>query len=209
MLKSQRGESSSTADDLDQQLRQSFARMRSKVAARPDSGPAPAEPEDVIEPSLPAKLFIGPNATWYDDRWRWMDWRGQAISWNGAAAGSFGVWFGYRRMYGSLALALGWLGLLCILALTGVPLRLLLSVQALAMLGAGLYGNQIYLRHFRRIAREVAETRHTHAAQVQAITAAGGVDRRTPALAGAGVAALVLLVAIVMSTLGLGPTVRF
>lgn len=210
MLKSSRAvEHPSADDDLNQQLRQSFARMRTQVAGVRDSG-APSEAADAaVEPSLPAKLFIGQNATWYDDRWRWMEWRGRSLSWNGAAAASLGIWFGYRRMYRWLAVAMAWLGLVVILALTGVPLRILLSFQALVMLACGLYGNHLYLQHFRRIARGVAETRHTHAAQVQAITAAGGVDQRTAMVAAAGMAGLVLLVAGLLALLGAGPAIRF
>ena len=65
--------------------------------------------EPGVTPLDSTKTFVGPNGTYYDERWRYMEWRGRSRSWNWAAALSFGGWLAYRRMYAAAALYLpGW-----------------------------------------------------------------------------------------------------
>jgi hypothetical protein len=157
-------------------LKESFERMRDREVG--DTQPTDADEDEVREPSVPAKLFIGPDATWYDDRWRWMEWRRRWRSWNWAAATTFGLWFGYRRMYGWL-LAQS----LCVLAalalfLIGVPFLVPIALLVASVVLAGIYGNYLYLNRFRRVAGKIARTIDDHESQVEAVERAGGVDRR-------------------------------
>jgi hypothetical protein len=144
--------------------------------------PAPAPMQTLLEPeaagtiAVSAKSFVGPNATYYDDRWRWMHWRGRTRSWNWAAASTFGGWLAYRRMAGP-ALAYGtWLCLLIALALSGVPVGPLVLAQLGVALGLGLYGNTLYFRHYLRVAEKLSEENPEHEALRAAAGRAGGVD---------------------------------
>ena len=195
--------------DLEARLRESFGRLRDRQIDEFDLRNPERDPDDEVrEPSLPAKLFIGPNATWYDDRWRWMDWRGRRRSWNWAAASTFGTWFGYRRMYGWLLAQA-----LCVLSavgliLIGLPLLIPLAVLVVASALAGLYGNHLYLRHFRRHAGRIAELHDDHEDQIRAVARAGGVDRR---MAWLGPALLVVAagsLGMIVGLAGLGPTIN-
>lgn len=196
--------------ELEARLRESFGRLRERAPG--DLGLAGQDPDpggpEVREPSLPAKLFIGPNATWYDDRWRWMDWRGRRRSWNWAAASTFGAWFGYRRMYGWLPLFGASTLVTVSLGLLGTPLLIPLGLLLGLALFAGLFGNHLYLEHFRRAAGRIAERHEHHEAQVEAIVQAGGVDRRAawlwPTMLLAAAGALAALIAVA----GLGPSIN-
>jgi len=150
---------------------------------------------------------VGPNATYYDDRWRWMEWQGRQQSWNWAAAASFGAWFAYRRMYRYAAVYGFWLMLLLVLALSGTPMRLLGVLQLGVVIGLGLYGNTLYQQYFRQSAREVGRQHSTHAERVKALAAAGGVDRR--ALFGFAGIALAIGAALVVLTSSLGLEARW
>ena len=97
-----------------------------------------------------SKTFVGHNGTYYDESWRWMDWRGTRRSWNWPAALSFGHWFAYRRLYMLAGLHLLWLAGLAAAAVNDIPI-LGLALLALLMVGlAGVYGNTLYFRAFRR-----------------------------------------------------------
>ncbi|HEX6143660.1 MAG TPA: DUF2628 domain-containing protein [Geminicoccaceae bacterium] len=198
-----------TDPDLELRLRQSFGRLRERGAS---SLPGPladgeADPEEPVrEPSVPAKSFIGPNATFYDDRWRWMDWRGQQRSWNWAAATTLGAWFAYRRLYGCLS-AFGVLMLLVLtLLMTGVASAIPLGLLLAGMIGAGLYGNFLYLRRYRQVAREIVERYDEHEDQVREIERAGGVDPRAAYAWPAVLTLAALLIAAGLHVAGAGPT---
>lgn len=186
-----------------------FKRIASSVPvglAVPQPAPvaAPSEPEGPDAGAVSAKAFIGPNATYYDDRWRWMHWRGRSRTWNWAAAVSFGGWLAYRRMYGPALLHGGWLGLLVALALAGVPLVLLALAQVVVMLGLGFYGNNLYFRHYMRYARKLSEAHREHQSLLAATAEAGGVDARTVWQYVSGVFGLVLLTLMIARALGIG-----
>jgi hypothetical protein len=171
-----------------------FGRLRHPPASAP--APAPADqPQHAVMPVDSAKTFVGPNGTYYDERWRWMEWRGLNRSWNWSAALSFGGWLAYRRFYALAALYLGWLGLLLMLALGGAPLRLLAVLALIVAALVGFYGNVLYQQRFRRMSWKVAEQHGDHAARLKALAEAGGVDRRAVwimALAGGALGALLV-----------------
>jgi hypothetical protein len=190
-----------------------FGRLRSSPAAVPpetalEGGfrlripdvPAPPAPQMAAAPLLvpvdSAKTFVGPNGTYYDERWRWMEWRGRNCSWNWSAALTFGGWLAYRRLYGLAIVYLGWVGLLVLMIQHGVSLHLAALVQLGVAVTVGLYGNRLYQARFRRAAWEVAREHEEHAARIGALARRGGVDPRAPwlmALAAIGLAGLLVV----------------
>ena len=182
-------------------------RLFGRLRAPPDDAPAPspigpaalpAQPDgELVLPVDSAKTFIGPNGTYYDDHWRWMDWMGRTRSWNWAAATTFGGWLAYRRLHRLAALHLAWLGLLLGLALNGVPVPLIGSLLVIAAVVLGLYGNTLYFRRFKRVAVDVGQQHAEHRARLDALAAAGGTSRRAVlTLAGAGALVAILIVAL-------------
>ena len=177
-------------------LARRFGRLRRPQVAEPD----PALDDQVQRAVVPvdsAKTFVGPNGTYYDERWRWMEWRGLNRSWNWAAALTFGGWLAYRRFYALSALYLGWHGLLLLLVLDGAPLRLVAVLALIVAVLVGFYGNTLYQLRFRRMSWKVAEEHDTHAARLKALADAGGVDPRAAwlmALAGGVLGTLLVAV---------------
>jgi hypothetical protein len=177
-----------------------FGRLRppGDAAAPPPSGPGilPSQPDgENVLPIDSAKTFIGPNGTYYDERWRLMDWLGRNRSWNWAAATTFGGWLAYRRLDRLAALHLAWLGLLLALALNGVPLPLIGILLVSGALVLGWYGNTLYLKRFKRVAVDVAQRHAEHRARLEALAGAGGTSRGAVwAMAGAGALLAALVV---------------
>jgi uncharacterized membrane protein YjfL (UPF0719 family) len=163
-------------DQVNENLRQ-FWRLRRHAE---DERPTVADQyvaESGITPLDSNKTFVGPNGTWYDERWRYMEWRGRSRSWNWAAALSFGGWLAYRKMYASAMLYLAWLGLLLGLAINGVALWLLAAALLVAALALGNYGNALYLACFRRAALRAAQSEGQHEDRLAALARAGGTSR--------------------------------
>ncbi len=165
----------------------------------PDRPPAALTASEELEPPvLPfnsTKTFVGPNGTYYDERWRWMEWRGRNQSWNWAAALTLGGWLAYRRMYALAAVYLGWLGVLVLMLLHRVFLPLTVAAPLGVAIAVGLYGNRLYQASFRRAALEVARQHDQYAARVAALASRGGVDPRAVwvwALAALGLAGLLV-----------------
>ncbi len=125
-------------------------------AALPSSVP----PAAIVPGKIPidsAKTFVGLNGTYYDESWRWMDWRGTKRSWNWPAALSFGHWFAYRRLYGCAAFHLLWIATLTAATVNNIPI-ITLVLPVLALVGlTGLYGNTLYFLSFRRAVDRVTE----------------------------------------------------
>jgi hypothetical protein len=173
-----------------------FGRLRSAAAVPPPSPvldgrpllripppPGPPVPEAALPEVVPfdsTKTFVGPNGTYYDERWRWMEWRGRNRSWNWPAALTFGGWLAYRRLYASATVYLGWLGVLVLMLRHGVSLGILALAQLAVAVAVGVYGNRLYQARFRRAALAVAQQHEEHAARVEALASQGGVDRRAP-----------------------------
>ena len=132
----------------------------------------------LVLPIISTKTFVGPNGTYYDERWRLMEWRGSNRSWNWSAALSFGGWLAYRRLYGAAAIYVGWLVLLLLMLLNGASLRFAAGAQLLVAIAVGLYGNRLYQSRFRQAAWQVAQRQDEHAARLSALASLGGVDRR-------------------------------
>lgn len=156
-----------------------FGRLRPRLEAAIDQASAMDLNEVTLLPVDSSKTFVGPNGTYYDERWRWMEWRGQNRSWNWAAALSFGGWLAYRRLYRYAALHFAWLSLLIVAVFNGLPLRVAVLAQLAVAIGVGLYGNFWYQREFRQAASDVARDNHRHDARLDALAQAGGVDRQS------------------------------
>jgi hypothetical protein len=142
------------------------------------TGGAHAERGAPVLPLDDSKTFVGVNATHYDECWRLMEWRRRNYSWNSAAALTLGGWLAYRRLYGYALLHSVWLGLLLLLALSGISILLLVPLQVAVSVALGVYGNALYRRRFRRAALAAALHEGDHAARLAALAAAGGVAPR-------------------------------
>jgi hypothetical protein len=161
-----------------------------------------AEPADITfadqyvdEPGIipldSTKTFVGANGTYYDERWRFMEWRERRRDWNWAAALSFGGWLAYRRMYLAAAAFVVWLGLLVAMAVNGVLVWPLVVAQVVALLALGAYGNALYMTRFRRAALKAAQGDGRHQDRLDALARSGGTDRPAIYLMGLGGLAVV------------------
>jgi Protein of unknown function (DUF2628) len=198
------------ANDDDQAERggRQFGRLRASLVTPPESvlngrptpqmraqRPPPEAPRPLLAPIDSSKTFIGPNGTYYDERWRWMEWRGYNRSWNWSAALTFGGWLAYRRLYGLATVYLGWVAVLVLMLLHGASLWLVAVAQLGVVITVGLYGNRLYQARFRRAAWQVARQHDEHAARLGALASQGGVDPRAVwvmALAAVGLAGLLI-----------------
>lgn len=170
------------------------------ISERPLPHPAPtgvppaAEPPNKV-PVDSSKIFVGRNGTFYDESWRWMDWRGTYRSWNWPAALTVGHWFAYRRLYKLAGLFLMSIAGLAIAAVNQVPI---IAVGAAAILLAGLsglYANILYFQVFRKAVAHVTENGEGSYRELNdQLAAAGGVNRRAPfVMAGLSLAAIAIV----------------
>ncbi|MGI9510812.1 MAG: DUF2628 domain-containing protein [Geminicoccaceae bacterium] len=147
-----------------------------KAPALPDGVPPAATPPSKV-PVDSSKTFIGPNGTYYDESWRWMDWRGTRQSWNWPAALSFGHWFAYRRLYRFAGLYLLWLTGLAAGVVNNVPILALIALVFLVVWLTGVYGNTLYFRAFRRAVDHVTKTGEGNYQELQGqLARAGGTS---------------------------------
>ena len=144
------------------------------------SGTAAAEDRGVDV----ARAFLGVNASYYDEAWRVMAWRGRTWSWNGAAFWFGPLWFAHRRMAGYAAVYVGLVLVLEGLCLAGVPAPLVLAALVGLMGLAGGYGNALYLRRFNRKVRHVNKCPRSIDAYERALGRQGGTEPRLAAAAG-------------------------
>lgn len=123
----------------------------------PSGVPPAAQPPSKV-PVDSSKTFVGHNGTYYDENWRWMDWRGTRRSWNWPAALSLGHWFAFRRLYSFAGLYLALLAGLAAATVNDIPI-LAVVVLTLVIVGlAGIYGNTLYFLAFRRAVDHVTKT---------------------------------------------------
>jgi hypothetical protein len=183
-----------SADQVNERLRQ-FWRLR-RHAEPEDAGFSDQYLEEPgITPLDSTKTFVGTNGTYYDERWRFMEWRSRRRNWNWAAALTFGGWLAYRRMYLAAGLAVVFQGLLLAMALNGVLIWPLVAAEAALLLAMGYYGNVVYMQRFRRAAVQVAEGDGDHQGRLAALARSGGTNRR--AVYAMGVAGAAVVVAVI------------
>lgn len=190
MLSASRPEQSSLDDveQVNESLRQ-FWRLRKREEPEGSALADQYIDESGVTPLDSTKTFVGPNGTWYDEHWRFMEWRGRRRSWNWAAALSLGGWLAYRKLYLAAALYLAWSGLLLTLAINGIPLWSLALAQVCALLALATYGNALYVAKFRRAAVRAAQSGGEYEDRLAVLARAGGTSRvAVYAMAAAGVA---------------------
>jgi hypothetical protein len=181
-------------DQINERLRQ-FWRLRRHAEPERTTLADQYIDEPEITPIDSTKTFVGINGTYYDERWRFMEWRNKRRNWNWAAATSFGGWLAYRRMYLAAALFVVWIGLLVALAVNGVLIWPLAIAQVAALLALGSYGNALYMAQFRREALRAAQGDGQHQDRLEALARSGGTSRLAVYLmgmAGLAVAATVI-----------------
>ncbi len=163
-------------DQINERLRQ-FWRLRRHAEPERTTFADQYVDDPGITPIDSTKTFVGINGTYYDERWRFMEWRNKRRNWNWGAALSFGGWLAYRRMYLAAALFVAWIGLLVALAVNGVLIWPLAVAQVVALLALGSYGNALYMAQFRREALRAAQGDGQHQDRLDALARAGGTDR--------------------------------
>jgi hypothetical protein len=189
-------------EQVNERLRQFWRLRRHAEPARITFADQYVDEPD-ITPLDSTKTFVGTNGTYYDERWRFMEWRNRRRNWNWAAALSFGGWLAYRRMYLAAAVFVIWLGLLVALAVNGVLVWPLVAAQVIALLALGGYGNALYMMRFRRAALEAAQGDGQHQDRLGALARSGGTDRLAIYLMGiAGLAAVATVIGVTYWTRG-------
>ena len=147
---------------------------------RPLGVPPGAIPPNRV-PIDSSKTFIGPNGTFYDEAWRWMDWRGKKRSWNWPAALTFGHWFAYRRLYRYAALYVLWLAALAAALVNNVHVGLVAGLLILGQIASGLYGNILYFGAFRRAVTYITEKgKGDYDELLNQLAKAGGIRPKAP-----------------------------
>ncbi len=156
------------------------ATMQMRLPLGPSSVPPAAMPPGKV-PVDSSKTFVGPNGTFYDESWRWMDWCGTKRSWNWPAALSFGHWFAYRRLYGHAAAHLAWLMALTAALVNNVHVALVAGLLILTPVLTGFYANTLYFLAFRRAVAHVTEKGKGSYDELMAqLAKAGGVAPKAP-----------------------------
>lgn len=184
-------------DQINERLRQ-FWRLRRHAESERTTFADQYIDDPGITPIDSTKTFVGINGTYYDERWRFMEWRNKRRNWNWGAALSFGGWLAYRRMYLAAALFVGWIGLLVALAVNGVLIWPLAVAQVVALLALGSYGNALYMAQFRREALRAAQGDGQHQDRLDALARAGGTDRLAVYLM--GLAGLAVAFSVIWAT---------
>ncbi|MDQ8757099.1 TIR domain-containing protein [Sphingosinicella sp. LHD-64] len=153
----------------------------------PPPSPPPAAPQAAPVPLMAAaapppadealmRAAIGPNADLYLQRWRQMDEKRSAISWNWPACLLSGYWFAYRKMW--LPLVLLVLASIVVSAL-GATNPGFSQASLFITIGftfvTGTFGNHWYRNHVRRLIAETSVL--PREAQLDALQKRGGVSQ--------------------------------
>lgn len=143
-----------------------------------------------------ARTFVGPHASYYDETWRQMAWRGRRTSWNRNAALYGPLWFAYRRLRLVALASMLWLLLWLELWRQGWSPWLLCGLQLATMTVQGFVANRLYLGRFTALGRRLERSVADAAARERAMARAGGVSR-------SAVAAVVVILALGLGALEL------
>jgi hypothetical protein len=193
---------------------ESLARLAQELQALAPAAPPPGEPAFAAAPSgaptpppmaaaastappaaaLPTtpegeekwRSAVGPNADWYLQRWRAMEAKASALSWNWPACLLNLFWFAYRKMWGplvALVVALLVIGVLGAGSPAAGRVSMILSIALSFVTGA--LGNHLYRK---QTARLVAQ-----AASLEQLRARGGVSTAAAIISVAIVGVLALL----------------
>jgi hypothetical protein len=156
--------------------------------------PAPPAPSIAdVDPALLEKA-IGPKADWYIERWKAMEAKGSAMSWNWPACLANMFWFAYRKMWLPM---FGVIVVMIALSLVGAA-PALLKASWLASIAVtfvtGTFGNHLYKKHILKL---IADTSHLgRPAQLEALESRGGVSKAALWISFAVVGLLALLIGL-------------
>lgn len=160
-------------------------------APPPVAPPAPSIAD--VDPALLEKA-IGPKADWYIERWKAMEAKGSAISWNWASCLASMFWFAYRKMWLPM---FGVIVVFVALSLVGAA-PALLKASWLASIAVtfvtGTFGNHLYKKHILKL---IADTAHLgRPAQLEALASRGGISKVALWISIAVVVLLALLIGL-------------
>ena len=155
-------------------------------------------PRSEGEPIDTPRAFIGEHASFYDEKWRWMEWQGRRTSWNPAAALALGFWAAFRKLYGLAASQLVWVALVGAWLASGGPWLPLVVMHLVLALLLGWYGNWLYYRHFLFVARRAYAGQDTAQGRERALRAAGGTSSRAVVVLSLASAAVALGAALLI-----------
>jgi hypothetical protein len=164
------------------------------LAKAPPAPPPATAPPAAAAPADADRLAaaIGPNASWYLERWRRMDGRKSQIQWNWAACLTNILWFAYRKMWVPVAALAVFIALLNVLGLLSTPLGIAAGILSLAAAAAtGALGTSFYRQHVGGTAGLDRE------AALAELRAKGGVSRQAVIIVAAIVAAVVAVVVVI------------
>lgn len=127
----------------------------------PPSPPPPPPPPRSDAPPLPdedrLRAAIGPNAEHYLGRWRAMDAKGNAVSWNWAACLANVFWLAWRKMWLPLAAMAFAILLLGAFGASDPVLGMITAfVSILLTFVSGAFGNYLYRRQIVALAADPA-----------------------------------------------------
>ncbi len=153
-------------------------------APAPSPAPAPAPTPMPAPPPPPPELgevdavlleaAIGPRAGWYIDRWKAMEAKGSAMSWNWPACLISLFWFAYRKMWLPM---FGVLVVFFVLGLVGagLPVQANLLLNVAVTFVTGTFGNHLYKKQVLKL---IGDTKPLgRAAQIEALQSRGGVSK--------------------------------
>ena len=169
------------------------------------TAPTVALPSDSIpvDPVL-VQAAVGPNTSFYLDRWGQMSLKGSAISWNWPACLFNLFWFAYRKMWPPAAgVFVAWMAL----SLIGASNPQFAEISWLFSIGitfvTGAFGNYLYRQQTERLIEETAPLGRP--AQLEALALRGGVSKL--AMWGSIAAVLAASSLTVVATTGQNPRV--
>lgn len=138
-------------------------------------GVAPAGPASPADPALLAAA-VGPNASFYLDRWAKMEAKGGTTSWNWPACLFSFFWFAYRKMW--LPMAGVFVANFALLAIAGSNPQFG-QISWLFSIGIGFatgsFGNYLYRQQIDKLIEETAPLGRD--AQMAAVAQRGGVSK--------------------------------
>ena len=119
-----------------------------------------ASPQKIYAEQL--RSFVGRNAKYYMAKWKSMDNSAglkSLISWNWSAFFFCIGWFGFRKMYlAAIAVAAALLAANLSPVSSSIPLPILLMIDVVLWVGAGVLGNFLYRKQADKFVEEVRGT---------------------------------------------------
>ena len=140
----------------------------------PAPPPAPPLPKLGEVDAVLLEKAVGPKAGWYIDRWKAMEEKGSAMSWNWPACLVSLFWFAYRKMW------LPMIGVLIVFVVLGVvgaglPVQANLLLNVAITFVTGTFGNHLYKKQTLKLIADTSALGRP--AQLEAVESRGGVSK--------------------------------